>query len=436
MRFYIFLAISVIFGCSFSGEDCIQLNQLGYYPKSIKRFTVEDSKSNQFEIRDQKGNIIFEGKLSEENYWESSGTSLRMGYFSEFEDTGTYKIFIEDKGFSHSFEIKNNLYSEVLKASMKSFYFLRASTELKRSHAGKFARTLGHPDTLCFFHPSTGKEKGSMSSPGGWYDAGDYNKYVVNAGVTIGTLLLLYELYPNVLPDESLNIPESGNGIPDILDEIKYELDWLLTMQDKDGGVFFKITSKSFCGIIMPHEDTLSRFVVGKSTTSALEFAAITAHFARVYVPFDSAYAANCLIKAERAWKWAKKNNNIIYRNPPDVRTGSYSNRALENDFFYAAAELFATTGKEIYLEYILKNPVKPGMFEGASWADYIVDLGIYSLINGLTSNNKIIIATGNFKNATELAEKYDDSIISRLIGSCEFVKITGKDYRLIRKEL
>lgn len=382
MKFFIVLSILLIFGCSFSKENYIRHNQLGYYPKSIKRFTVESSNSDQFEIIDLTGSVIFEGNLSESNYWNPSGENLRVGYFSEFEDTGAYRISIDGKGLSHSFEIKNNLYSEALKASMKSFYFLRASMELKRSYAGKFARPAGHPDTLCFFHPSTGKEKGSMSSPKGWYDAGDYNKYVVNAGVTIGTLLLLYELYPNILPDKSLNIPESGNGIPDILDEIKYELDWLLTMQDENGGVFFKITSKSFCGMIMPHEDTLSRFVVGKSTTSALEFASITAHFARVYDSFDPQFAELCLEGAEKAWKWALKNNNIIYQNPPDVRTGSYSNRTLENDFFYAASELFVYTGKRVYLEYILNNPLKPGMYEGASWANFIVDLGIYSLIN------------------------------------------------------
>lgn len=382
MKTFIVLSILLIFSCSFSEKAYIRLNQLGYYPKSIKRFTVEDARSTQFEIRDLKGNTKFKGKLKDSEYWEMSGEDLRMGYFSGFEDTGTYKIFIEDKVFSYPFEIKNHLYSEALTAAMKSFYFLRASMELKGSYAGKFARPAGHPDTLCFFHPSTGKEKGSISSPKGWYDAGDYNKYVVNAGVTIGTLLLLYELYPNILPDKSLNIPESGNGIPDILDEIKYELDWLLTMQDEDGGVFFKITSKSFCGMIMPQEDTLSRFVVGKSTTSALEFAAVAAHFARVYDSFDPQVAELCLEGAEKAWKWAKKNNNIVYQNPPDVRTGSYSNRTLENDFFYAASELFVSTGKRVYLEYILNNPLKPGMFEGASWANFIVDLGIYSLID------------------------------------------------------
>jgi endoglucanase len=382
MRFFIILfALLIISSCSSKKED-IRINQLGYYPKSIKRFTVVNSKSDRFKIKDSEDNIIFEGNLSESEYWEPSAENLQTGYFSELEDTGTYNIYVEGKGSSHPFKIKEHLYFQALKASMKSFYFLRASTELPVEYAGKFKRPAGHPDTLCYFHPSMEKEEGSMSSPKGWYDAGDYNKYVVNAGVTIGTLLLLYELYPDILPDKSLNIPESGNEIPDILDEIKFEIDWLLTMQDEDGGVFFKITSKSFCGMIMPHEDTLSRFVVGKSTTSTLEFAAITAHFARVYTPFDPEFAKICLEKAEKAWKWAKKNDNIIYENPPDVRTGTYSNKNMVNDFLYAASELLATTGEKDYLDYILRNPLEPGMFKGASWADYIVDLGIYSLIN------------------------------------------------------
>lgn len=379
---FVFAFVLITIGSPILGKDYIRLNQLGYYPKSVKRFTVENSRSDKFEIRDLSEKKVFEGKLSQDKYWNPSGENLRVGCFSEFENTGTYKIFIEDKGFSYPFEIKRNLYSEALKAAMKSFYFLRASLELKRDYAGKFERPAGHPDTLCFFHPSAGKDEGSMASVGGWYDAGDYNKYVVNAGVTIGTLLSLYELYPDIFPDGSLNIPESGNGIPDILDEIKYEMDWLLTMQDEDGGIFFKITSKSFCGMIMPHGDTLSRFVVGKSTTSALEFAAIMAHFARVYAPFDSDFSKLCLKKAEKAWEWAIDNEDITYQNPPDIHTGTYSNINLVNDFFYAASELFAITDKKIYLEYILNNSLKPGMFEGASWANFIVDLGVYSLIN------------------------------------------------------
>ena len=385
MRFFIILFALMIISSSSPEKKDIRINQLGYYPKSIKRFTVVNSKSDSFEIRDLQGNIISGGNLSKSEYWKPSGENLRTGYFSELENSGTYNIHIDEKGSSYPFEIKEHLYYEALKGTMRSFYFLRASTELPDKYAGKFKRPAGHPDTICLFHHSTGKEEGSMSSPKGWYDAGDYNKYVVNAGVTIGTLLLLYELYPDILPDKSLNIPESGNGIPDILDEIKFEIDWLLTMQDKDGGVFFKITSKSFCGMIMPHKDTLSRFVVGKSTTSTLEFAAITAHFARVYASFDPELARSCLEKAEKAWAWAEENNNIIYKNPPDVRTGVYSNKNMVNDFFYAASELFTTTGKKDYLDYILKNPLEPGMFKGASWADYIVDLGVYSLINKAT---------------------------------------------------
>jgi endoglucanase len=160
--------------------------------------------------------------------------------------------------------------------------------------------------------------------------------------------------------------------------------------------------------MIMPHEDTLSRFVVGKSTTSTLEFAAITAHFARVYTPFDPKLAKTCLEKAEKAWEWAKKNNNTIYKNPSDVRTGIYSNKNMVNDFFYAASELFATTGKKDYLDYILNNPVEPGMFKGASWARYIVDLGIYSLINeakNFPKENKIELKKSLLKIADDISK-------------------------------
>ena len=335
------LIISLLFSTYlFAGSDEIRLNQLGYYPNAVKRFVVIESSSSEFTIKDTQGTVCFKGPLVDRGTWNASGERVKTGDFTAFSKTGQYSIYVADKGDSYVFKIRDNLYGDVLVAAMKTYYYQRASTALEEKNAGRYARALGHPDQSCSYHPSSGRTDGRRSSPGGWYDAGDYNKYVVNAGVTIGTLLGLAEILPGVLPDGSLNIPESGNGVRDLLDEVRYELSWLLTMQDDDGGVFFKLTTKGFPGFIMPAEDKAERFVVGKSTSSALNFAAIMAQAARIYQNVDKTASDRFLESAERAWNWALKNSNIVYTNPPDIQTGAYSHTKFDNEFFWAAAEL------------------------------------------------------------------------------------------------
>lgn len=368
------------------GSD-IRLNQVGYYPGSVKTFVVVNSKSSGFEVCDLKGKTLFNGKLTGRGTWEQSGEAVKTGDFSTFKRTGEFRIFVKDKGDSHVFEIKPHLYRDVLYGAIKSYYYHRVSFELEEKYAGKWKRPLGHPDDKVLFHPSSGKSEGHMSSPGGWYDAGDYNKYVVNAGVTVCLMQGFYELYPDVVKDNVLNIPESGNKISDLLDEIKYELDWVLTMQDKDGGVFFKVSQKNFGGFIMPHQDKDLRYVIGKATAPSLNFVAMTAQAARVFKTIDPAYSEKCLIAAQRAWEWALKNPRIIYKNPPDVHTGEYSDDKLDDEFFWAAAELLVTTGDPQYIsriEAFLDTPGAVNNVKKASWRFFMDELGVLTLVSRL----------------------------------------------------
>jgi endoglucanase len=365
-----------------AASNDIRINQLGYYPQAVKRFMVVGSNSTGFEIIDSSGAVRFKGQLKENGNWDASGEHVRVGDFSELREPGRYTVSVPDKGESYPFRISAGLYDDVLKAAMKTYYFQRASMPLEEKYAGKYARAMGQPDDSCAYHPSSGKTGGRRSSPKGWYDAGDYNKYVVNAGVTVGILLGAAEMLPGLFPDGSLNIPESGNGKRDILDEIRYELEWLLTMQDDDGGVFFKITTKGFPGFIMPAEDKSERFVVGKSTTSALNFAAVAAQAARVYRDADNTFAGQCLSGAERAWEWASKNDRIVYTNPRDIQTGAYSHSQFDGEFFWAAAELLITTGKDEYLDFVRKNLKPADMIVGENWRTFVRNLGEISLAN------------------------------------------------------
>ncbi|MEL7162102.1 MAG: glycoside hydrolase family 9 protein, partial [Bacteroidota bacterium] len=330
--------------CGEDGEkplttDGIHLNQVGYYTGKTARFSTltylalkadslpapaPASATTYRILRLPENTEVLTGKLGDEEDWtELAGVRARYTEFTA-PTAGTYRIHVPGYGYSHPFTVADNVLEEALAASLKSNYYQRASTELLPEHAGAWARPAAHPDTAALYHPSSGKTEGTRACPGGWYDAGDFNKYVVNAAFPMGQYLALYEDIGDPLPDGSLNIPESGNGQSDYLDELRYELDWMLTMQDDDGGLFHKFTTLNFEGMVMPHEATSQRYVVGKSTEATLNFAGATAQAARVFRPLDAAYATRLETAARRAWAWALAHPEQGFTNPEDVHTGQY----------------------------------------------------------------------------------------------------------------
>ncbi|RZL34008.1 MAG: cellulase, partial [Rubrivivax sp.] len=233
--------------------------------------------------------------------------------------------------------------------------------------ASRWARPAGHADDKVLVHASAasaGRPEGTViSSPRGWYDAGDYNKYVVNSGISVFTLLAAWEQFPALFKAQNLNIPESGNALPDLLDEALWNLDWMLTMQDPaDGGVHHKLTNKGFDGNQMPHEATGARYVVAKSTAATLDFAAVMAHASRIFKPFEAqrpGLSARMRDAAVSAWKWARANPGLAFKNPADVRTGEYGDPKLDDEFAWAAAELYLATGEAGYRD-ALKLETQP----------------------------------------------------------------------------
>ncbi len=383
----VFTALFILSSCNNSPQKAseavsakIRINQLGYLTESVKRAVVVNSEAEEFTVTDSLGKTVFAGTLSDRGVWDKSGEKVKIADFTLLEVPGKYILHVKGEGSSWPFEIGTGVFDEVSRSSLKAFYLQRASMAIEEKYAGKYSHPLAHPDMNCAFHPSSGRTGGEMESPKGWYDAGDYNKYIVNAGYTVSMLLTLYESLPAVISDNT-NIPESGNGISDLLDEVKYELDWAETMQDKDGGVFFKLTSKSFSGFVKPQDDTLPRFVVGKSTTSALNFAAMFGQAARVWGVVDKDLSAKYLAAAEKAWTWAVKNPAVVYKNPSDISTGEYGHSEFSGDFFWAAAQLLATTGKPEYLLYINKNRVSFDFISGENWRSYLKNLGYFAIV-------------------------------------------------------
>jgi endoglucanase len=313
-------------------------------------------------------------------YYDASDENVTTINFSQFSQPGIYKC-IAGSDTSDAFVISDSVYLNALKVLTRSFYYQRCSFALDSSYAAQWTRKAGHPDTSLSVLEVIQTSLTTKSVQGGWYDAGDYGKYVVCAGITCGTMLGSYELNSGILEDGSLNIPESQNGKDDLLDEIKYELDWLIRMQDDDGGVFFKVGPTTWPGDVLPALDKTRRYIIGKSTSSTLNFAAVMAMAGRIYLKYDSTFANDCKTRAERAWDWAKLNPAIT--NPTNVAgTGPYddgNDKKFSDEFLWAASELFITTGKESYKDTLFKMIANKKITSYAWWQD-VKNLGFFSL--------------------------------------------------------
>jgi endoglucanase len=202
----------------------IRLNQVGYLPNAKKIAAVIDTQTDSFKIATSDLNaIVFRGKCLPPSFYSSSGENVSIADFTLLQTPGEYILIVDDLGKSVPFTISHDVYNNVAKASLKAYYLNRASTPILREYAGVHARDLGHPDTAVIVHPSAaspGRPAGTIiSTPGGWYDAGDYNKYIVSSGISVFTLLSAYETYSGLYDTLNLKIPEIYNNIPDILDE-------------------------------------------------------------------------------------------------------------------------------------------------------------------------------------------------------------------------
>src|SRR4030095_3761048 len=268
----------------------------------------------------------------------------------------------------YRFKVSDEIFRATGIATLKGYYFQRVSMPLDEKFAGKWHRPAGHPDTSVLIHPSAVSEQRPegtrISSPGGWYDAGDYNKYIVNSGITMGTLLSAYEDFSDYFDKLKTTIPESNNAIPDLLDEILYNLRWMMSMQDpNDGGVYNKCTNANFDGMVMPGVTKDARYVVQKGTAATLDFAAVMSQAARIFRKFSKQLpklSDQCLNAATKAWQWAEKNPNLSYdqndinkKFKPQINTGGYGDRSFRDEWFWAASELYSTTKDEKYLKVI-----------------------------------------------------------------------------------
>jgi len=319
------------------------------------------SPAQAFELRQTSNDaVVWKGKASASVSDGDTGDQVQAADFSSFHKAGSYYVAVPGVGRSWNFTLGKNVFERAYYLAMRGFYGQRCGTAVDM---GPEFPGYSHPACHLHgeFHATSGKS-GPRENLGGWHDAGDYGRYMVNSGISTGTLLWAWEIYGKRLKSINLKIPESGNGTPDILNEARWNLEWMLKMQDSDGGVWHKQTSEHFDAFEQPQDDHLPNEVIGtgtapfKSTCATADLASVGAIAARVYKPYDARFAALALEAARRAFAWTEKNPNVIFRNPRGISTGEYGDSNCSDERLWAAAELYRTTGEQAYSDYFLAN--------------------------------------------------------------------------------
>ncbi len=356
----------------------IKVNQLGYLPKDKKIFVLTDNEENlsskDFTVMTTDGKVAFKGTLTDPSIDFSTSDTNYYGDFTALTNTGKYIIKIADFEDSYPFEINDDILKRLFYTTTRSYYLQRCGIDIN--------------DTISkIVHPACHLKDGYLhenpdqyvNTTGGWHDAGDYGKYMATAGVTTAELLMLYEISPDTFKNFSLDIPESGNGIPDLINEVKYELDWMLKMQDKDGGVYHKVNTKDFPGNIPPQNDNGLRLIYEKGTADTAIYAGSMAVAYRVFAKIDPKYAEvlkkaslnaiNFLIKHKSETLW-----------PMNDKTGAYLTGNVNDEIYWAFAETYRMTGNDKYLKTSLQYTPRFLEYSPISWDD-LSSLAIYALL-------------------------------------------------------
>ncbi len=390
---YIVLLSSILLvaGCVHYNPDNgpVRLNQVGFAPEQEKTATINVSSLDEAPccvfILDAAGDTVWSGTASPAMPNPVSGKPRQIVDFSSLTAKGKYTLCVLNSQNSQILQSSNlqiticdRPYKELTRKALRAFYHQRASMPIGEPFAEGYARPAGHPDDHVLVHPSAATDERPagtvISSPGGWYDAGDYNKYIVNSGFTMGVWLMAYELNKAYFDTLRLNIPGSSIAyLPDMLTEAMYNLRWMLTMQDTDGGVYHKLTEPDFESFIAPDQCRKPRYVVMKTTAATLDFAASMAMAARVYAPFDSAFTQQATEAAKRAYAWALEHPDVYYDQDamnaqfkPEITTGAYPDTCVADEFYWAKTELYLLTKEPEYNE----NPHPTFVYKPAAWGN------------------------------------------------------------------
>ncbi|KNY28560.1 glycoside hydrolase family 9 protein [Pseudobacteroides cellulosolvens] len=348
----------------------IRVNQLGYFPNAAKKATFkvnQGASTTTWQLKNSSGTVVASGTTQPYGPDHASGEELQIIDFSDYTTPGKDYQLVAGSASSFKFDIGDDMYSTMKYDALKYFYHARSGIKIEMPYCvdSKWARAAGHTtDNPKLITGRNYNGPSSIEGSGGWYDAGDHGKYVVNGGISLWTVQNIYEHSlakgtDDQFADDTMNIPESGNSKSDILDETRWEMEWMLKMQipsgyDRAGMAVHKMADVAWTALATrPDMDDQDRIYYPPSTAATLNLAACAAQAARMWKDIDSAFSSKCLTAAETAYAAAKKNPAIYAPFGQEPGSGTYGDNYTEDDFYWAACELYVTTGDSEYLSDI-----------------------------------------------------------------------------------
>lgn len=380
------IGVFLFTACSGSNPESepyeITINSVGYHPDYPKLAVVNYGvdPGEIFRLLDAETlQPIYESTVEEAVVRDrASGDYVHKLDFSNFNQAGNYYLSMPGKEYSSGpFRINHAVYNHAAIVAMESFYYQRCGTRV--DNGTSWTHPVCHIDDALFYD----NPENSIDASGGWHDAGDYAKFNVTTAVSAAFLLYLYEHKPDHFIDGQLNIPENGNGIPDLLDEVRWGLEWMLKMQNEEGGVYFKVSEKRWSGEYLPHQDPDTRYIFEVSSTATADVAAVSALASRLYKNYDSEFSEALKVAAEDAWSFLEEHPEIVpkggFTNPPDVIGGEYRDIRDLDERLWAAVELYKLTGSDKYHNWFLKHYRQAGTnTQPVSWQN-VAGFALYS---------------------------------------------------------
>ncbi|MFJ2901585.1 glycoside hydrolase family 9 protein [Streptomyces sp. NPDC087212] len=369
----------------------VRVNQVAYLPAGPKNATlVTDAGARlAWELRNAAGVTVARGWTVPRGLDVSSGQRVHSLDFGAYRTAGQGFTLVADGETSRPFDIGAGAYEELRLDSLKYYYTQRSGIAVRDDLRPGYGRAAGHLDVA----PNRGDhdvpcQPGlcdyTLDVNGGWYDAGDHGKYVVNGGIATWELLSTYERsllagtgHPDRLGDGTLALPESGNGVPDVLDEARWELEFLLRMQVPGGQplagmAHHKIHDEQWTSLpLLPSADPQKRELHPPSTQATLNLAATAAQAARLYRPYDRQFADRALTAARAAWTAALAHPAMYPSADDGIGGGAYPDDDATDEFYWAAAELYLTTGEGQFADHVLNSPVHTADIFGALGFDW-----------------------------------------------------------------
>lgn len=417
----------------------IVIDQFGYRPQATKIAVIRNPKAgydkNQsfapgttYQVVDASSKkSVFEGELTYVTSGENDvnyGDEVWWFDFSPVTADGTYYVFdVEKQLRSYSFKIADDVYNSVLKDAVRVLFYQRAGCEKNEKYAGTEwwddASHIGPlQDKECRLYNQKKDASTERDVHGGWYDAGDYNKYTVWGCNYVETLLDAYLANPDVWTDD-YNIPESGNGVPDLLDEVKWELDWILRMQEDDGSVLSVV---NLGGQSPPSYSTAQTFYGPATTNASYAAAKAFAIGCKVYKEFDVKYSNTLKAAAESAWKWAEANpSKEFYNSQNSVAAGEQEGGAEVRliQRLNASLYLYEITGNQDYLNVFETKYKEVPMFKWYGYIDQYRSQDQYMFLRYLNMENVSSSVKNDIRNEFELALQRDSkALFEKKIGN------------------